>query len=169
MRVHQRYFAVRDPRTGKLAPHFVTVANIDATDGGKTIALGNAKVLSARLSDARFFWNEDRKTRLEDRLEKLKGVTFHAKLGAMYERVERLEMMAAALAPRVGADVAKAVQAARLAKADLGTGVVGEFPELQGVMGGYYAQAEGLSPWSPRRSATTTSRPVPATRFRTGR
>lgn len=146
MRVHQRYFAVRDPRTGKLAPHFVTVANIDATDGGQTIALGNAKVLRARLSDARFFWDEDRKTRLEDRLEKLKGVTFHAKLGAMYERVERLEMMAAALAPRVGADPAKAVQAARLAKADLGTGVVGEFPELQGVMGGYYAEAEGLSP-----------------------
>ncbi len=146
MRVHQRYFAVRDPRTGKLAPHFVTVANIDAVDGGRTIALGNAKVLSARLSDARFFWEEDRKTKLEDRLEKLRGVTFHAKLGAMYERVERLEMMAAALAPRVGADAAKAVQAARLAKADLGTGVVGEFPELQGMIGGYYAEAEGLSP-----------------------
>ena len=146
MRVHQRYFAVRDPKTGKLAPHFVTVANIAAKDGGKTIALGNAKVLSARLSDARFFWTEDRKTSLEARLEKLKGVTFHAKLGAMYERVERLEMLAAALAPRVGADVAKAVQAARLAKADLTTGVVGEFPELQGVMGGYYAEAEGLSP-----------------------
>lgn len=146
MRVHQRYFAVRDPKTGKLAPHFITVANIDATDGGKTIAKGNAKVLTARLADARFFWNEDRKTRLEDRLEKLKGVTFHAKLGAMYERVERLEMLAGALAPRVGADVAKAVQAARLAKADLGSGVVGEFPELQGVMGGYYAAGEGLSP-----------------------
>jgi glycyl-tRNA synthetase beta chain len=146
MRVHQRYFAVRDPKTGKLAPHFLTVANIAAKDGGQTIATGNAKVLSARLSDARFFWNEDRKTKLEDRLEKLKGVTFHAKLGAMYERVERLEMMAAAVAPRVGAEPAKAVQAARLAKADLVAGVVGEFPELQGVMGGYYAQAEGLSP-----------------------
>src|SRR5689334_9683220 len=146
MRVHQRYFAVRDPKTGKLAPHFVTVANIDATDGGKTIALGNAKVLSARLSDARFFWNEDRKTKLEDRLEKLKGVTFHAKLGTLYERVERLEMIAGALAPKVGADPAKAVQAARLAKADLTSGVVGEFPELQGVMGGYYATEEGLSP-----------------------
>jgi glycyl-tRNA synthetase beta chain len=146
MRVHQRYFAVRDPKTSKLAPHFITVANIDATDGGATIAKGNAKVLTARLADARFFWNEDRKTRLEDRLEKLKGVTFHAKLGAMYERVERLEMLAGALAPRVGADVAKAVQAARLAKADLGSGVVGEFPELQGVMGGYYAAGEGLSP-----------------------
>jgi len=146
MRVHQRFFAVRDPKTGKLAPHFVTVANIDATDGGATIARGNAKVLSARLSDARFFWTEDQRTRLEDRLEKLKGVTFHAKLGAMYERVERLEMMAGALAPRVGADAAKAMQAARLAKADLVSGVVGEFPELQGVVGGYYAQAEGLSP-----------------------
>ncbi|MBL8554207.1 MAG: glycine--tRNA ligase subunit beta [Phenylobacterium sp.] len=146
MRVHQRYFAVRDPATGKLAPHFLAVANIEARDGGRTIATGNAKVLSARLSDARFFWNEDRKVRLEDRLEKLKGVTFHARLGAMYERVERLEMLAAALAPRVGADVAKTTQAARLAKADLGTGVVGEFPELQGVIGGYYAEGEGLSP-----------------------
>jgi glycyl-tRNA synthetase beta chain len=146
MRVHQRYFAVRDPKTGKLAPHFLSVANIEATDGGKTIAAGNARVLSARLADARFFWNEDRKVKLEDRLEKLKGVTFHARLGAMYERVERLEMMAGALAPRTGADVAKAVQAARLAKADLVTGVVGEFPELQGVMGGYYAEAEGLGP-----------------------
>ena len=146
MRVHQRFFAVRDPQSGKLAPHFVTVANIDAIDGGKTIALGNAKVLSARLSDARFFWTEDRRTTLEERLEKLKCVTFHAKLGAMYERVERLEMLAQALAPRVGADPAKAVQAARLAKSDLTTGVVGEFPELQGVMGGYYARAEGLSP-----------------------
>src|SRR5204862_3497174 len=146
MRVHQRYFAVRDPKTGKLAPHFIAVANIDAVDGGKTIALGNAKVLRARLSDARFFYDEDRKVRLEDRLEKLKGVTFHARLGAMYERVERLEMMAGAIAPRIGADVPKAVQAARLAKGDLVTGVVGEFPELQGVMGGYYAEAEGLSP-----------------------
>ena len=143
MRVHQRFFAVRNPATGKLAPHFVTVANIDATDGGKTIALGNAKVLRARLADARFFWDEDRKTRLEDRLEKLKGVTFHAKLGTMYQRVERIAALAGELAPIVGADVAQSQLAARLAKADLGTGVVGEFPELQGIMGGYYAQAEG--------------------------
>src|SRR5699024_11143411 len=106
----------------------------------------NAKVLRARLSDARFFWDEDRKTRLEERLEKLKGVTFHAKLGTLYERVERLEMMAAALAPRGGADPAQAVQAPRLAEGDLTSGVVGELPELQGVMGGYYAAAEGLSP-----------------------
>jgi glycyl-tRNA synthetase beta chain len=146
MRVHQRFFAVRDPRSGKLAPHFVTVANIAASDGGTTIARGNAKVLSARLSDARFFWTEDRKLRLEDRLETLKGVTFHAKLGTMFDRVERLEMLAGCLAPRTGADMAKAAQAGRLAKADLASGVVGEFPELQGVMGGYYAEAQGLSP-----------------------
>ncbi|HET6970139.1 MAG TPA: glycine--tRNA ligase subunit beta, partial [Phenylobacterium sp.] len=136
MRVHQRFFAVRDPKTGKLAPHFVTVANVDAIDGGKTIARGNAKVLSARLSDARFFWEEDKKVRLEDRLEKLRGVTFHAKLGTMYDRVERIVTMAGALCAYVapGDDVvrSKAVEAAGLCKADLGTGVVGEFPELQG-------------------------------------
>ena len=149
MRVHQRFFAVRDPQSGFLAPHFVTVANIEATDGGETISRGNAKVLRARLSDARFFWNEDLKTRLEDRLEKLKGVTFHAKLGTMYERVERIAALARELAPYVRDDAgtkAKAVQAAWLAKADLGSGMVGEFPELQGIMGAYYADKEGLDP-----------------------
>ena len=149
MRVHQRYFAVRDPKTGFLVPHFVTVANIEAKDGGTTIAKGNAKVLSARLSDARFFWNEDLKVRLEDRLEKLKGVTFHAKLGTMYERVERIAALAGELAPYVRDDAetkAKAVQAARLAKADLVSGMVGEFPELQGIMGAYYADKEGQDP-----------------------
>ncbi|RAK68510.1 glycine--tRNA ligase subunit beta [Phenylobacterium kunshanense] len=149
MRVHQRYFAVRNPATGKLAPHFVTIANIAAKDGGRTIATGNAKVLSARLSDARFFWNEDRKVRLEDRLEKLKGVTFHAKLGSMYDRVQRIVSMAEAIAPFVRDDDAtrsKAAEAASLCKADLVSGVVGEFPELQGIMGGYYAEAEGLDP-----------------------
>jgi glycyl-tRNA synthetase beta chain len=146
MRTHQKYFAVRDPATGKLAPHFITVANIEAADGGAEIARGNAKVLSARLSDARFFWDEDRKLKLEDRLAKLTGVTFHAKLGTLAERVERLEMLAAAIAPRVGADVAKATLAARLCKADLSTGMVGEFPELQGLMGSYYARAEKVSP-----------------------
>jgi len=149
MRVHQRYFAVRDPQTGFLVPHFVTVANIAATDGGETISKGNAKVLRARLSDARFFWNEDLKTRLEGRLEKLKGVTYHARLGTMYERVERLVALAAELAPFVRDDDGtkeKAVQAARLAKADLVSGMVGEFPELQGIMGAYYAEKEGLDP-----------------------
>lgn len=144
MRTHQKYFAVRDPATGGLAPHFITVANIQAADGGAAIAAGNAKVLSARLSDARFFWDEDRKLRLEDRLEKLKGVTFHAKLGTLSDRVGRITDLARRLAPLVGADPEAAAQAARLAKADLVTGMVGEFPELQGLMGGYYAQAEGL-------------------------
>ena len=146
MRTHQKYFAVRDGATDKLAPHFITVANIEAVDGGAEISRGNAKVLSARLSDARFFWDEDRKIRLEDRLEKLRGVTFHAKLGTLAERVERLEYLAKAIAPRVGADPAKAILAARLCKADLTTGMVGEFPELQGLMGGYYARAEKISP-----------------------
>ncbi|MCA3720187.1 glycine--tRNA ligase subunit beta [Phenylobacterium sp.] len=146
MRNHQKYFAIRDPATGRLAPHFITVSNIAAPDGGAAIAAGNAKVLSARLSDARFFWDEDRKVSLEARLEKLKSVTFHARLGTLAERVERLEHLAAALAPRVGADTAKAALAARLCKADLTTGMVGEFPELQGLMGGYYALEERLTP-----------------------
>ncbi len=146
MRTHQKYFAVRDPATDRLAPHFITVANIEALDGGAEIARGNAKVLSARLSDARFFWDEDRKLRLEDRLVRLQGVTFHARLGTLAERVERLEYLARAIAPRVGADPSKAVLAARLCKADLTTGMVGEFPELQGLMGGYYARAEKISP-----------------------
>jgi glycyl-tRNA synthetase beta chain len=144
MRTHQKYFAVRDPATGKLAPHFLTVANIEAIDGGAAIAAGNARVLSARLNDARFFWEQDKAVTLESRLEKLKGVTFHAKLGTMFERVERIEALAREIAPLVGADPDLAAKAARLAKADLGTGMVGEFPELQGVMGGYYARAEGL-------------------------
>ena len=146
MRNHQKYFAVRDPATGRLAPHFVTVSNIAAPDGGAVIAAGNAKVLSARLSDARFFWDEDRKVSLESRLEKLKSVTFHARLGTLAERVERLEHLAGALSPRVGADATKAGLAARLCKADLTTGMVGEFPELQGLMGGYYALEEKLTP-----------------------
>lgn len=144
MRTHQKYFAVRDPATGRLAPHFLAVANVEATDGGAAIAAGNARVLSARLNDARFFWDEDRKAPLESRLEKLKGVTFHAKLGTMYERVERIAALARHIAPMVDADMDQAERAARLAKADLASGMVGEFPELQGLMGGYYARAEGL-------------------------
>jgi glycyl-tRNA synthetase beta chain len=144
MRTHQKYFAVRDPATGKLAPHFVTVANIEASDGGKVIAAGNARVLSARLNDARFFWDEDRRIRLEDRLDKLKGVTFHAKLGTMFERAERIAALSRHIAPMVGAEVETAERAGRLAKADLVTGMIGEFPELQGLMGGYYARAEGV-------------------------
>ncbi len=144
MRTHQKYFAVRDPATGKLAPHFVTVANNEAADGGKVIAAGNAKVLSARLSDARFFWDEDIKAGFDAWLGKLDGVTFHAKLGTMAQRVERIVALAREIAPLVGADPEKAAEAARLAKADLTSGMVGEFPELQGLMGGYYARAAGM-------------------------
>lgn len=146
MRTHQKYFAVRDPATGKLAPHFLVVANVAAEDGGNTIAAGNAKVLSARLSDARFFWDEDRKSGFDAWLEKLSGVTFHAKLGTMAERVERIAALAREIAPLVGADPGLAEKAARLAKADLASQMVGEFPELQGVMGRYYANADGLDP-----------------------
>jgi glycyl-tRNA synthetase beta chain len=149
MRVHQRYFAVRDARTGFLVPHFITVANIEAADGGKAIAAGNARVLSARLNDARFFWEEDKKVALTDRLAKLTGVTFHAKLGSMAERVARIEALAEEIAPFVRDDPqtrSQAKLAAVLCKADLVSGMVGEFPELQGVMGGYYAEAQGYDP-----------------------
>ncbi len=143
MRTHQKYFAVRKPGETGLAPHFVVIANLHAADGGKVIAAGNATVLSARLSDARFFWEEDQKLPLERRLETLKGVTFHAKLGTLHARVERITALARELAPLVGADPALAERAAQLSKADLATGMVGEFPELQGIMGGYYARAQG--------------------------
>jgi len=139
MRTHQKYFSLRDPRTGKMANRFALVANMTATDGGKEIVAGNERVLRARLSDAKFFWGEDRKHTLESRVEKLKGIVFHAKLGTQYERVERIKKLAGEIAEKIGADVTKAKRAARLAKADLTTGVVGEFPELQGVMGRYYA------------------------------
>ncbi|MBF0664531.1 MAG: glycine--tRNA ligase subunit beta [Brevundimonas sp.] len=145
MKVHQKYFAVRDPATHRLAPHFVVVANVEASDGGQALAAGNSRVLSARLNDARFFWDEDLKTGFDAWNDKLKGVTFHAKLGTLAERVDRIAALAREIAPLVGADPDQAEQAARLAKADLTSGMVGEFPELQGVMGGYYARAFGHS------------------------
>jgi glycyl-tRNA synthetase beta chain len=143
MKVHQKYFAVRDPATHGLAPHFVVVANVEATDGGKALAAGNSRVLSARLDDARFFWDEDLKTGFEVWAKKLEGVTFHAKLGTLAERVERIAALGREIAPLVGADPDQAEAAAKLAKADLSAAMVGEFPELQGVMGGYYARAAG--------------------------
>ncbi|KQY70201.1 MULTISPECIES: glycine--tRNA ligase subunit beta [unclassified Brevundimonas] len=141
MKVHQKYFAVRDPATHGLAPHFVVVANVEATDGGKALSAGNSRVLSARLDDARFFWDEDLKTGFDAWLKKLEGVTFHARLGKLSDRVDRIAALARGIAPLIGADPDQADQAARLAKADLSSGMVGEFPELQGVMGGYYARA----------------------------
>jgi glycyl-tRNA synthetase beta chain len=142
MRVNQRYFAMVKP-DGSAAPVFGVVANIAASDGGKALVAGNERVLRARLSDARFFWDQDRKQRLEDFLPKLDEVVFHAKLGTQGQRVARLERLARFLAPLVGADANLAARAAQLAKADLASGMVGEFPELQGVMGRYYARHGG--------------------------
>lgn len=142
MRVNQRYFATRSP-DGTAAPYFVFAANIVAPDGGAAIIAGNERVLRARFADARHFWDLDRTTRLADRVPALDSVTFHAALGSQGERVRRLVRLAAYLAPVLGADKDAACRAALLAKADLVTGMVGEFPELQGVMGGYYARHNG--------------------------
>jgi glycyl-tRNA synthetase beta chain len=145
MRVHLKYFTLRDSRTGRLANRFVVVSNMVTADGGKGIVAGNERVLRARLFDAKFFWDQDRKTRLEDRVNALAGIVYHAKLGTQLERIERIEALAATIAEKIGADVAKTRRAARLCKADLTTGMVGEFPELQGVMGRYYALQDGES------------------------
>ena len=145
MRVNQRYFSMTKPEGGA-APFFGLVANIAATDGGATLVAGNERVLRARLSDARFFWDQDRKQKLEDFLPKLDAVVFHAKLGTQGQRVARIERLARVIAPMVGADVDQAARAASLAKADLVSGLVGEFPELQGTIGGYYARQGGEVP-----------------------
>src|SRR6202521_6041595 len=139
IRNNMKCFVVNDPRTGKLTNKFILTANIEATDGGKAIVAGNERVIRARLSDAKFFYETDLKTRLEDRLPKFDGIVFHEKLGTQGERIARIERLAAEIAPLVGADVEKAKRAAKLAKADLLTEVVGEFPELQGLIGKYYA------------------------------
>ncbi len=139
---NQKCFALRD-KAGKLANRYLLVSNMVASNGGKTIVAGNNKVIAARLSDAKFFWDQDRKTKLEDLLPKLDSITFHAKLGSQGERVKRIEALAGEIAQTIKADVEKSKLAARLAKADLVTGMVGEFPELQGLMGHYYALDQG--------------------------
>jgi len=143
IRNNQKCFVVRDPATDKLANKFVLTANIEASDGGKAIVDGNERVIRARLADAKFFYETDLKTKLEDRLPKFDSIVFHEKLGTQGERIKRIERLAAEIAPLVGADVEKTKRAARVAKADLLTEVVGEFPELQGLMGKYYALAQG--------------------------
>ena len=151
MRTNQKYFALVDAE-GRLAPNFICTANIEPTDGGTAIAAGNAKVLAARLSDAKFFWEQDLKTPLEEQGKKLDQIVFHEKLGTVADKVERVAKLARWLVEEgivksspAGEDLAGlAEQAARLCKADLVTGMVGEFPELQGIMGGYYARAQGL-------------------------
>jgi glycyl-tRNA synthetase beta chain len=143
IRNNQKCFVVSDPKTKKLTNKFILTANIEASDGGKAITAGNERVIRARLSDAKFFYETDLKTKLEERLPKFDSIVFHEKLGTQGERIKRIELSATELAPRVGADVEKAARAARLAKADLLTEVVGEFPELQGLIGKYYALAQG--------------------------
>ena len=145
IRANQKCFVLRQPGSDKLANRFVLVANLEASDGGVAIAAGNAKVVRARLSDARFFWESDLKFKLDDRLVKLESIVFHAKLGTQGERVKRLEKLAADLAPRIGAESKEAARAAQLCKADLVCEMVGEFPELQGLMGRYYATHQGES------------------------
>lgn len=145
MRTHQRYFAL-EGADGTLAPRFAVVANTETRDGGATVIDGNERVLRARLSDAKFFWDQDRKTPLEGRVKSLEPIIFHAKLGSVAQKVERMAALATWLALKLGADPARADRAARLAKADLTSEMVGEFPELQGLMGRYYALAQGEAP-----------------------
>ncbi|MEJ0093066.1 MAG: glycine--tRNA ligase subunit beta [Methylocella sp.] len=146
IRANQKCFVLKDPVSGRLANKFALVANIEASDGGAAIAAGNGRVVRARLSDARFFWKTDLEISLEDRLPKLDAVVFHEKLGTQRARVDRLVLLAREIAPLVGADPALAARAAQLAKADLTSEMVGEFPELQGLMGRYYALAQGEVP-----------------------
>ncbi len=143
IKVNQKCFVLKNPATGRLANKFVLISNIIADDGGKLIVAGNEKVIRARLSDARFFWETDLKSKLSDNLPKLDEVKFHEKLGSVGERVKRLIALSAELAAFAGADETKAKRAAELAKADLVSNMVFEFPELQGLMGRYYATAQG--------------------------
>jgi glycyl-tRNA synthetase beta chain len=153
MRTHQKYFSCLNPEPapakagGPLAPRFLFVANNLTADDGKTIVAGNERVLRARLADARFFWDQDRKLRLEDRVEALKDRVYYEKLGSVYDKTERMEKLAEFLVEYVpGSGKTRSRRAALLAKADLSTGMVGEFPELQGIMGRYYALHDGEDP-----------------------
>src|SRR6056297_1652712 len=149
MKEHQKFFSVRNPKTGRIE-RFITVANRETADHGATILTGNQKVLSARLSDAKFFWENDLRVARQDKmapwLASLNSVTFHNKLGSVKDKVDRIAALARELAPMVGADADLAEQAARVAKADLASEMVYEFPELQGLMGRYYSDASGLPP-----------------------
>jgi glycyl-tRNA synthetase beta chain len=146
MKHHQKCFSLRHPKSGKLANRFLLVSNLKAKDGGAAIVAGNEKVIRARLSDAKFFWEQDLKKKLEPMRFELKGITFHEKLGTQWDRMERLTELSRQIAGAVDAEAEKAGRAAQLAKADLVSGMVGEFPELQGLMGRYYAEAEHMDP-----------------------
>jgi glycyl-tRNA synthetase beta chain len=157
---------LRGPRSqdGKLTNKFIMTANIEASDGGTAIIAGNERVIRARLSDAKFFYETDLKTKLESRLPKFEQIVFHEKLGTQAARIARIEKLATEIAPLVGADAAKTARAAKLAKTDLLTEVVGEFPELQGLMGKYYALAQGedaaVAAASPRITTSRKVRPI---------
>jgi len=142
IRNNQKCFVLRDPKTASLVNRFILVANTEAADGGKAIVAGNERVIRARLSDAKFFYETDLKTRLEERLAKFEQIVFHEQLGTQAARTARIESLAGYVARLIDADIQKSERAARLCKADLLTDVVGEFPELQGLMGKYYAQAQ---------------------------
>ncbi len=146
MKAHQKCFSLRHKKTGKLANRFILVSNLEADDGGKAIVAGNERVIRARLSDAKFFWENDRERPLAGLTELLGQVTFHEKLGTQLERAMRIERLATELAPLAGADPEDAARAAHLAKADLMSETVGEFPELQGIIGRYIALAQGEKP-----------------------
>ncbi len=146
MKNHQKCFSLRNPNTGKLANKFLMVSNLIATDGGAEIIRGNEKVIRARLSDARFFWEQDLKRHLEPMHFELKGITFHEKLGSQWDRMERITELSRQIAGSVDAEPDLAGRSAQLCKADLVSGMVGEFPELQGLMGRYYALAEHMNP-----------------------
>jgi glycyl-tRNA synthetase beta chain len=143
IRSNQKCFVLRDPQTAKLVNRFILVANEEAVDDGKAIIAGNERVIRARLSDAKFFYETDLKTRLEARLPKFEHIVFHDKLGTQAERIARITALAGQIADVIGADRAKAERAAQLCKTDLLTDMVGEFPDLQGLMGRYYAEAQG--------------------------
>jgi glycyl-tRNA synthetase beta chain len=146
MRHNQKYFSLLKS-DGSLAPRFIVVADTEPDDGGRAITAGNERVLKARLADARFFWDQDRKQKLKDRVPALEGMIFHAKLGTLAEKVARVQALAAELVPCIpGADVDRVRRGALLSKADLTTEMVKEFPELQGVMGRYYALHDGEKP-----------------------
>jgi glycyl-tRNA synthetase beta chain len=150
MKQHQKCFSLKHPRSGKLANRFLLVSNLTPADGGAAVVAGNEKVIAARLADARFFWEQDRKRPLDEMAAALAGITFHEKLGSQKDRVERVAELAFQIAGAVDANKEDARRAAQLAKADLVSGMVGEFPELQGLMGRYYAEAGGIKPETAR-------------------
>lgn len=169
LRHNQKYFSLRDQKTGALSNAFICVANLESQDDGQAIVAGNQKVLRARLSDARFFWEQDQKTTLEAAARKLKNIVFHEKIGTMDEKIQRMLALAERLAPLCGAPAQDAQQATRLCKADLVSHMVGEFPELQGIIGSHLARVQGLSPavadalrehYGPLGKNTPTTQPV---------